>query len=581
MAGINYRTGQLDELDKFLDSNPNIDNLSLEGCQKLIGLYRVRGRLEFLLETLYETRKRFSDNPQVHAYYIINYLEVTKEKSYCLEKEIVENDCAVLLRDDTGKETWYILDNQSSSNLLKNELNSTHTLYQKLSGKRINDKIDLVENNLGFDKNQLTVVGITDKYFAAHKLSFDIVEKHPGIKDFWIVRVSTDDNSETEPEWIKRFDEMLQNRVDDFQNVKSSYRNGKFPFGAFAHLVNKSPIELWMILISGTEPYLNCWSNPKEKFDEALAQLQKGGLVIIDICSLLTFYHLGIADEVVKTLGKLGIAQTTLDLLQQMVEKSQSFDSEGYSSIGMENGQRVFYEFTPEQVAEKKIHFEKIVNWVKNNCLILPCWRALDISKEEKDERDRVLGTSFVDTVMIAGEPNRILYSDDQWLRYFAQTDSNADKVWTQVVLTYCLQKGSIDYAKFFDCTLQLIRWGYNYTRINADILLEGAKRTKWQIQQPYTTLLEHLINLQATEDFLSFIATEFIYKLYKEDIIPHHRDYLIIELLKAITHKNSQISVLNKLFSRIQHKFNLLPVTKKEILDLIKIWRETQTIKT
>ncbi len=374
---------------------------------------------------------------------------------------------------------------------------------------------------------------------------------------------------------------MLQTREENFQTLKSNYRDGKFPLGAFAHLINKNPIELWMILINGTEPYLNCWSNPNEKFDEALTQLQKGGLVVVDICSLLTLYHLGIADEVIKTLGKLGIAQTTLDILQQMVEKFQGFDSEGYSSIGMVNGQRVSYEFSPEQIAEKKSSFDKIVKWVKNNCLILPCWRALDISKEERDERSRVLGLSFVDTVMIGSEPNRILCSDDQWIRYFARSDSSMAQIWTQVILNYCLQQKSISYTKFFDSTLQLICWGYNHTPVDADMLIEGARRAKWQIQQPYTTLLEYLGNLQAEEDFLSFIATEFIYNLYKQDIIALSRDYLILELLKTVTYKKSQRSIITNLIHRIKHKFYLVPLAKKEVLNLIKIWRETQTIQT
>ena len=374
---------------------------------------------------------------------------------------------------------------------------------------------------------------------------------------------------------------MLKRREDDFNKFKSLYHKGDIPFGTFANLINKNPVELWEILVGGVEPYIHCWSNPHEKFDDALARLKRGGLVVIDVVSLLTLHHLGIADGAVRALGKFGIARSTFELLRQIVEECQGRELDGYSTFGMVNGQRVMQQFTQEQVTQKRSRFEQIIAWVRSNCDIFPCRRALAISRDDRENRIKLLGLSFVDTVLIAGEPGRIFYSDDQWLRYYAQAESGVGGVWTQVVLNYCLQQKYLDDAKYRDVTLQLIYWGYDYTCVDTEILLEGARRAGWNVQLHYTAVLKVLENRQTSPDYAVFVATEFLYKLYNEDIVPHHRDYLILVLLKALTANRSQSSIVNNLTLKVKNRFVTLPFIKKAILKVIRIWQDTQTIIT
>jgi tetratricopeptide (TPR) repeat protein len=580
LALVNYDTDRLNDLDHFLDSNPSIDTLSIEACQHLIDLYKVRDRWHHFFDTLYETRRRFYDEGQVHAFYVISYMEGKKLQPETPSQERVESGCAVLLRDEFNSESWYILDARPDAELTRHELGINQPLYQKLLGKTLDDKIILAEDLLG--QKTITIVAITNKYFAAGKQSLELLEKLPNIKGFRSGRVPMSEESGIEPEWLQRFDEMLKKREEDFNTHKSCYRRGDIPFGTLAILTNENPVKLWGYLVGGTDPYVHCWSNPNEKFDEALALLKRGGLVVIDVVSLLTLYWLGVADDVVRVLGKFGIAQSTLELLRREVEESQGFESDGFLTADMVNGQRVMRQFTPEYVAQRRTYFEQLIGWVRSNCYILPCRRALTMSRDEREKRNEVLGFSFVDTLLIASEPGRILYSDDQWLRYFARVESGVGGVWTQLVLNYCLQQKYLDNAKYYEVTQQLINWGYDYTLVDADILLEGARQAGWNPQIQYLAVLKVLEDERTSADYIPFVATEFLYKLYNEDIVPHYRDYLILELLKAIKAKMFQRrSIIERLIYHIQKKFALLPTRKKEILGLIRIWQDTQTIVT
>ena len=69
-----------------------------------------------------------------------------------------------------------------------------------------------------------------------------------------------------------------------------------------------------------------------------MAHLEKGGLVVVDIISLLTLYHLKIADQVVEALGKFGISQSTFDLFHQLVHTLQEQVCNEYIHIDISMG---------------------------------------------------------------------------------------------------------------------------------------------------------------------------------------------------------------------------------------------------
>ena len=90
--------------------------------------------------------------------------------------------------------------------------------------------------------------------------------------------------------------------------------------------------------------------------------------------------------------------------------------------------------------------------------------KAIDLNQETKDERNKAIGTSFVDTVLLASEQDCILLSEDPLVRNLAYLESGTRGVWSQIVLQYCYAHNHIDKSKFFDATLNLIRWGYQIT---------------------------------------------------------------------------------------------------------------------
>jgi len=576
LATVNYATGEYDKLDKFLDSRPNTENLDFASFKKLAQLYKVRNRIDSFLEAIYEIRRRFYNEGQAHVFYQISYFEVTNSQPNIQSFETVKDGCGVLLRN--GKEQWYILEDRPDAELARYELNSRQPLYQALIGKNLGDEIIHAEDQFGRDT--LKITAITDKYCAAVQLSLSVLQKYPNLKNFRMVTLPMEGDN-LYSDWVQQFIEVLQRYKEDFDLFKSDYTSGKIPFGTVAVLSNRHPIEIWQCLGFGSDPFIHAWSNFQyEKFKDALLILQKGGFVIIDPISLITIHHLGVADETVKILGKLGISQSVIDLFQAMVEKAKGWQREGFMTLAVEDGQAIKQEFTPEQISQQKKFFEQIINWINNNCLVLPCYRALDINRDERTKLNEHIGSAFIDTILIAEEPGRILYSDDQWLRWYAWARSSVPGIWTQVVLKYCLVQQSSNEFLYRKATLRLAIHGYTYTIIDAGTLVEAAKSPdgQWQLQPNFTLALKALANKNTHLKYAVSVAADFLRQLYLEFVITNAqlidpRDGLVFELLKILTAQRSVTDFVQNLKRAIQQKFEVIPLQKQEVIRVIDAW--------
>ncbi|MCC5669984.1 hypothetical protein LC653_40840 [Nostoc sp. CHAB 5784] len=101
---------------------------------------------------------------------------------------------------------------------------------------------------------------------------------------------------------------------------------------------------------------------------------------------------------------------------------------------------------------------------------------------------------------------------------------------------------------------IAIVLSNYHYTAIDAQVLIEAAKKSDWLIKRPFTNLLNLLrnngsvslliLNEQIDRMSLNSIITvivEFLYELWREykmqQISNERRDSLVMEMLNAMVH--------------------------------------------
>ena len=579
LAVIYSRSNRLEDIDHLLEGSFDLKSLSLRSCLDLAHLYRIRSKPERALSIMYEARRTYYDNSEAHLKYVGLFYTVSEQMGELLHPTQVQLGTAVRL-DRSDKTDWYIIEKRQEAERRHNELDENHRLAQRLLGKNVGDDIHLQQNT-----DIRKVVDIRSKYVYALQESLrkfpELFPDTPGLRS-----IQLDDSHEADDsEKFQPLFDILDQQHDASLQIESAYKENPLPIGVFNDLTRGNVLDTWSLLMSKPDLGVRCSSGNPEERSKALSLL--GDLqpkLVADLISLMTIYSIGAADVVIKAFGKLSIAQSTIDELQQIINDREGMWSQRESmSVGKQGDQYVRTIINPEDARRDVEHLKDIIKWIRGNCEVCPCTAALEINQLRKQELDALLQSPFFDTLLIASDPGHLLLSDDEPLRSYAKTALNhhagtnfhIDGVWTQVVLEHCVNNNFLDKAEYDKMTIKLVRSHYYHTVFNADLLIEAAKQSDWQPVEPYNSLAQALGGQRASLFSALNLAVDFLYQLWLEPILPHQREYLASALLDGLTSGRSTREVLGQLADRIQtyDKFILLPFAERDIILLIQAY--------
>jgi hypothetical protein len=275
-------------------------------------------------------------------------------------------------------------------------------------------------------------------------------------------------------------------------------------------------------------------------------------------------------------------------VLRYVVEDYKGMKSNGTAFLGTEGDHFFLHEVTADEVQRSREYFEGIIAWVKNNCEILPCTAALDMYQDERRELEKLVGTSFFDTLLIATEPGNLLYSDDWALRQIAKARFKLDGAWTQVVLMRCQELTILEQSEYSEIVVKLVRSNYRYTSIDEHDLLAAAKQANWLPSEPFTSLLSLLENTQCQNSLILSeqgdrialssvigVAVNLLYRFWEQDVSVQRKHALGISLLNSLVRGRRNLNfILNALALGVSRKSLIILPYESEILFLIRQWR-------
>ena len=577
LAVINYRSNNFKDLDIFLNSKIDTNSLSLEMTFQLVHLYSERGLNETVFKTLYEARRKHFNNADAHLNYFNMFFRKEKDIEQLLYVNKVCEDTAVHIEDDTGNRQWYIIEKRNDTDFKRGEIDLHHPLAQNLYGKAVGESIFLKSNTMSKENGK--IIEIKSKFVYALHETLELFERlFPDKQCIWKINVEKTNNGKL-PEGIKDIIDKNSASRKKFQHIEKLYEDGNLTVESFAYLIGRNVFETWVGLRKHSNIGLKCCLGNIKERDHAVTLLSEKPKLVIDIISLLTLKSIiDNGDVIIKVFGKFGIAQSTIDLIKAIVSEYSGTYSEGYHRIGKDGEKYIVQEINAKDIKRNIELLENILEWTKNNCEILPCKAALSIKSALKKELDELLGKSFIDTSLIASEEGNILYSDDERLRSFAMNEFNVKGVWTQVLLTYSLNNNYLNRNEYNKDIIKMVEENYFYISIDASVLIEAAKQSKWEPVEPYNAVLKVLKGSKSDESALK-VSSNFLFELWKQPISPNQRDYLILKLLDAILIERNTKRTIEKLIYHIRRRFVLLPLAEEQIIRFIDAWEKSRLI--
>ena len=583
-----FRSNNEVEVDKVLNSFTDLKtfsflkDLSLEACFQLVQLLQIRFQPEKALKIMYEVRRTHFDNPDVHLLYVKIFFSVEKEIPEALKPTQVEKDTAVKI-NISDQDYWYIIEERVDADIKRDERDVNDPFAQQVTGKNIKDEVSLGKKMSGPKTGK--IVDIKSKFSYAFQESFRKYE-HLFPLDQGMDNIKIDDSEEIDDkERFQQMLEMIDRRQDRINKIEELYKEENLTIGTFTRYVGSNSLDTWGSLMGNPDLGIRCSVGDIEERSNVLNRLNHSNpKLVVDIISLITLHSLDAADIVVSAFGKLCIAQSTIDELQSIINEREWMWSKREGMTVDKKGNRYVKQIiNPEEMKQGIEYLKDIIRWIRNNCEVGQATAGSEMNQLRRRELNDMLQQHFLDTVLLASQPEHLLFSDDGRLRYYAKTSLNSDAgtnfqidgVWTQVLLEHCVKQNLLDKADYDEMTIKLVCSRYYHTMFDADVLLEAAKRADWKISEPYNSFVLALgaerMNLQSALD----VCIDFLFTLWDKSIPIRQKEFLTLGLLTGLTYGRHADTVLNRLEYLIQNKHRLFLPVENSILRRINEFKQ------
>ena len=569
LAYVHYRLNNIEAFENLLNLLEDTyapKNIPLPSCFNLAHLHYIGSKPEKALEIMYEARRTHFNDADAHLKYFGLFLQVEKQIGELLYPTQVQPGTAVCF-DNSGQKNWYVIEERENGDYRSDELDLEHSLAQLSLGKSVNDELHLQQNPFGTDVRQ--IVDIKSKYvYAFQDTLLRFSERFQGTPGLWSIKLPNSNKSDDSAKFRPLLDSIDRQHEATLQ-ISKVYKENRLPIGALTNLAGGNVLDTWGFLMSRPDLGIRCCAGNLEEKIQALALLENPQLkLVVDLISLITLHCLEAADIVVRAFGKLRIVQSAIDELQGIINEREGMWSEREGMIVGKRGDRYVKQVINPEDAKHGIEYLKgIVKWIKANCEVEPCTPALEMNQLDKRELNDMLQPHFIDTLLIANQPDYLLLSDDGYLRL--------DGVWTQVVLEHCVNKGLLSKAEYDKMTIKLVCSHYYHTEFNSDVLIEAAKQSDWKLSQPYNSLVQALGSQEMNLGSAINVASAFLFHLWTLPVLYNQSEYLTQALLDGLTSGRRISIVLTLLADRVQEEFTLYTPAEERILKQIQIYAQ------
>jgi nucleoside phosphorylase len=571
-AIVNLRLDNSEKVLEFLKTRPKNENLAYNVGAKLAHLYYSMGMFDDAIQLAYVLRNKYYCLPEAHLDYIHLILNIEDRSPILAKPSSVGIDSAVQLIDHFGKTSQYIISDTSLKDPEKFELRLDSDLGKQLLGKSDGQSISLQKTP--FIENTIQITSILSKYIYAFQESVNSFNQlFPSSPGIYRIPFGTGPDGKLVPDDIQNLKKIVSLNQQHASPIFDCYKKRQLTIAAVTEGIRGDIFSVCECLSNDSTLGIFCCSGNGNERDEAIQSLNLNCKLIIDPIALQTVYSLGIGDIIVKKFGKFGITQSTIDLIHSAILNYKGQKARGYMTIFQIGDNLGYVPISPDQIKKARENLEKMLEWVRLKCEIIPCYPALNLKSTKKEEYNNLFGESSTDTILVASQPNYILFSDDGLLQAIAKQLYSCSCVWTQVLLMDLFASNMITSDQLEKFTIQLILRHYFHTSVNSYVLLKAAELAEWDIKSPFIEVLECLKEGKSDIDSSTSVGIQFTELLWQKPEKIDSRNVLLVKLLHDLTVQREKSYIINNFNQSIIHSDKLSPIEKYEILDLIELF--------
>jgi len=571
-AIVNLRSDNIEKVLEFLEVRPRYEDLAYGVGAKLAHLYYSMGMFDDAIRLAYDLRHRNYHRPEAHLDYIHLIVNIEDRSQILTKPSSIGIDTAFQLVDRFGKISQYIMCDTSVKNPENYELRMDSDLGSQLLGKTEGQSIVLQKTP--FVENIVQITGILSKYIFAFQEStnnFNLL--FPSSSGIYRIPFGTGPDGKLGPEDIQNLKKMVSQNQQHTSSILDYYKKRQFTIAAVAEAFRADIFSVCAYLSTDSTLGIFCSSGNAKERDDAIKNLKPNCKLIIDPIALYTVYSLGIGDIIVKKYGKFGITQSTVDLIHGAILNYGGQKARGYMTLFQVGDNLGYVPTSSDQIKTARENLEKMLEWVRSNCEIIPCYAALNLKWAKKEEYNTLFGEASIDTILVASQPNNILFSDDGLLQAIAKQLYSSSCVWTQILLMDLSSSSMITSDQIEEFSIQLVMRRYFHTSVNSNVLLKAANLAEWDVKTPFVEVLECLKEGKSDIDSSTIVGIQFTELLWQQPRGIDSRNFFLVKLLHDLTAQREKSYIINCFNLSIFHSPRLPSQQKNEILGIIELF--------
>lgn len=173
---------------------------------------------------------------------------------------------------------------------------------------------------------------------------------------------------------------------------------------------------------------------------------------------------------------------------------------------------------------------------VEQNCIVTPCPQVASLDPTKREQFLEVFGQHGIESLLLASEPGRMLWTDDQVLGAIGENEFGVRRVWTQVLLHAAAEAGHIEWETFNSDSSILRGANYLFTWWTPNVLISVANRVQWNPSAfLLRVLLEDLGSKNVHEEGRFLLAAAAVHNSYDASIAPPVRSRFIFAVLDQL----------------------------------------------
>lgn len=531
---IAWELGRNEFIANRLQDLPAVEEMPPTYIRVALKLISLGEDAEQVVDYAYRFLKLHFDEAEAHSALIFSVISLRKDHDRDPNLPAVVEDAAVGYRElPNGSLKWAVLEKTNTPDPNFEERSIDDPIAQAMLGKAVGDTFVLVPGKVDRLGEIIQILPKQVRRFQ-DSLSEMPVRFPAQSPNFQSIRISG--SNEFDPGIAAVFEDVRA-RAEQVKSLQQLYLTQPIPVHLYAQRFGKNAYEGMMHLAETESIGIKCSHPNPVAFEAAVAVLEAAKTVALDLSAIATIRLLGIED-LLQT-HEFALSQdSVLELRETLIDDQP--DRKG-GTLAYTDGRVTLFEESPEyrrnRIQKDKEFYEAILA----KTTIKPHLGLATVEETQRDTLIKFLGDYGTQTMMIAVEPDTVLWTDDLSQGDLAASMFGVRRVWTQAFLEFCARRGLLPIQRYAEAVAKLVGMRFQVAPFNNVVLVEAARLAKFQPNAwPFAQAVEAFSIPGAAVDQLIRIMLLFHIQLCQETIVSQGLGGMLAALLEALW-KNPQ----------------------------------------